>query len=115
MNATYPGTIRISARYGRKSWHSPGAYGGYQSAELDARLTATRTTTDTQARLQAVQAVQAYLLENAVVVPVYTPGWLWVYASSANLDGLTIAPFNRPQFNDVQLTVTSSVEADHLP
>ncbi|MEB3356507.1 MAG: ABC transporter substrate-binding protein [Synechococcales bacterium] len=92
-------------------WHSPGAYGGYQSPELDALLAATRTTTAPEARLQAVQAVQAYLLENAVVVPIYTPGWLWVYASSANLNGLTLAPFNRPQFNDVQLTQVVSVEA----
>ena len=83
-------------------WHSPGAYGGYQSPELDALLEDTRLIADPKERLISIRAVQAYLLQNAVVIPVYSPGWLWTYASRAQLDGFTIGPFNRPLFNDVR-------------
>lgn len=84
-------------------WHSPGAYSGYQTPELDAMLEKTRTIVDPEERLQAVNEVQEYLLEKAIMVPLYTPGWLWVYTSRAEVDGFKIGPFNRPLFNDVQL------------
>ena len=84
-------------------WHSPGAYNGYQSPELDALLNETRTTVDSDARLAAVQEAQEYLLENAVHVPLYTPGWLWIYTTRAEVDGFKIGPFDRPLFNDVKL------------
>ncbi|NEP17295.1 MAG: ABC transporter substrate-binding protein [Leptolyngbya sp. SIO4C1] len=85
-------------------WHSPGAYSGYQTPELDALLDETRTTVDPEARLAAVQDAQQYLLENAVHVPLYTPGWLWIYTARSNVDGFKIGPFNRPLFNDVRLS-----------
>lgn len=85
-------------------WHSPGAYSGYQTPELDTLLNATRTTVESDARLEAVQAAQQYLLENAVHVPLYTPGWLWVYTTRSEVDGFKIGPFNRPLFNDVRLS-----------
>lgn len=84
-------------------WHSPGAYSGYQSPELDALLDETRTTVDSDARLAAVQEAQQYLLENAVHVPLYTPGWLWIYTTRSEVDGFKIGPFDRPLFNDVKL------------
>jgi len=43
------------------------------------------------------------LLDNAVEVPVYTPGWLWMYAVTAKAPGFKVGPFNRPLFNDVKL------------
>jgi peptide/nickel transport system substrate-binding protein len=82
-------------------WHSPGAYGGYQSSELDRLLQDTRQTVDPELRVEKIRVVQTYLLEKAIVVPIYTPGWVWVYASKAELEGFKIGPFNRPQFNDV--------------
>lgn len=85
-------------------WHSPGAYSGYQTEELDAMLTKTRTIVDPEERLAAVQDVQKYLLENAVHVPLYTPGWLWIYTTRSEVEGLKIGPFNRPLFNDVRLS-----------
>ncbi len=85
-------------------WHSPGAYSGYQTPELDGLLNATRTTVDSDTQLEAVQAAQQYLLENAVHVPLYTPGWLWVYTTRSEVDGFKIGPFNRPLFNDVRLS-----------
>jgi peptide/nickel transport system substrate-binding protein len=84
-------------------WHSPGAYSGYQTPELDALLDETRTTVDPDARLAAVQEAQKYLLENAVHVPLYTPGWLWIYTTRSEVDGFVIGPFNRPLFNDIKL------------
>ncbi|MEB3213691.1 MAG: ABC transporter substrate-binding protein [Leptolyngbyaceae bacterium] len=84
-------------------WHSPGAYSGYQTEELDNLLDETRTTVDPEARLAAVQEAQQYLLENAVHVPLYTPGWLWIYTTRSEVDGFKIGPFNRPLFNDIKL------------
>jgi len=82
-------------------WHSPGAYEGYTDPELDELLEATRTTLDREEREAVVQDAFAHLLDNAVHVPVYTPGWLWMYAGSEDAAGFTIGPFNRPLFNDV--------------
>lgn len=80
-------------------WHSPGAYDGYNDPELDALLEKTRTTVDRDAREKVVQQVMKHLLENAVHVPVYTPGWLWMYATRAELQRFKVGPFNRPLFN----------------
>lgn len=84
-------------------WHSPGAYSGYQSKELDALLEKTRTTVDPQQRQVAVQNTMQYLLENAVHIPLYTPGSLWVYATQNQVQDFKIGTFNRPIFNDVKL------------
>lgn len=81
-------------------WHSPGAYAGYTTPELDKLLEATRTTIDTSKRTLAVKAVEKYLLQNAVEIPIYTPGWNWLYAAQTRLKGFTIGAFNRPLFND---------------
>lgn len=84
-------------------WHSPGAYSGYQTKELDALLEKTRTTVDPAQRKKAVDDVMAYLLKNAVHIPLYTPGSLWVYVTRNEVQGFKIGPFNRPVFNDVKL------------
>jgi peptide/nickel transport system substrate-binding protein len=84
-------------------WHSPGAYSGYQSDELDALLETTRTTVDPDERQAAVEEVMEYLLTNAVHIPLYTPGSLWVYATRQEVQGYKVGPFNRPVFNDVRL------------
>lgn len=81
-------------------WHSPGAYDGFHTPELDALLEKTRTTLDHDKRVAAVQDVEKYLMSHAVHVPVYTPGWLWLYATRADLEGFKLGPFNRVNFND---------------
>lgn len=83
-------------------WHTPGAYRGYTSPELDAMLEKTRVTTG-DARLAAVQDVMAYLLRNAIHVPLYTPGWEWVFAVRAEVEGFKVAPFVYPIFSDVRI------------
>lgn len=85
-------------------WASPGAYSGYQSPELDALLEKTRTTVNSDERLAAVKEAEKYLLENAVHVPLYTPGWLWIYTARDEVNGFKIGPFDRPLFNDVKLS-----------
>lgn len=84
-------------------WHSPGWMGGYHSDELDGLLKEMRSTTDSEERKEKVKAVQKYLLENAVMVPLYSPGWLSNYVTSEEVEGFKVAAFNRPVFNDVKL------------
>ncbi len=85
-------------------WHSPGAYSGYNTPELDAMLEETRTTIEQEARLEKVQAVIKHLMENAVHVGLYTPGWEWVFALRPEVEGLKIGPFLHPMFNDVTIS-----------
>jgi peptide/nickel transport system substrate-binding protein len=83
-------------------WHSPGAYSGFTSPELDAMLEKTRTEIEPEKRLAAVRDVIGYLLENAVQVPLYTPGWEWVFAVRPEVKGFKVGPFLHPMFNDVK-------------
>lgn len=84
-------------------WHSPGAYSGYNSPELDALLEETRTTIDPEARLEKVHAVIEYLMEKAVHVGLYTPGWEWVFAVRPEVEGFKVGPFLHPIFLDVSV------------
>ena len=84
-------------------WHSPGAYSGYQSPELDAMLEKTRTTIDPDERLKAVQDVVKHLMEQAVHVGLYTPGWEWVFAVRPEVSGFKVGAFLHPMFQDVKI------------
>lgn len=84
-------------------WHSPGAYSGYTSAELDAMLEKTRQTIEPEARRQAVNDVIAYLMEKAVHVGLYTPGWEWVFATRPEVEGFKVGTFLHPMFQDVKV------------
>ena len=79
-------------------WHSPGAYEGFHTPELDALLEKMRSTVDPDARKEVVHQAFKILLEEAGQVPIYTPGWAWLYAVSADTPGFKIGPFNRAQF-----------------
>ena len=84
-------------------WHSPGAYRGYTSPELDAMLERTRVLADPEERRAAVEEVMAYLLGNAIHVPLYTPGWEWIFAVRPEVEGFHVAPFVYPVFSDVRI------------
>jgi peptide/nickel transport system substrate-binding protein len=84
-------------------WHSPGAYRGFTSPELDGMLEKTRVLTDPKERLAAVHDVFRYLLENGIHIPLYTPGWEWVFAVRRPVEGFHVAPFVYPVFNDVKI------------
>ncbi|SHG61876.1 peptide/nickel transport system substrate-binding protein [Kaistia soli DSM 19436] len=85
-------------------WHSPGAYRGFTSPELDKMLDETRVLTEPEARKAKVQEVFKYLLENGIHIPLYTPGWEWVFAERPTVEGFHVAPFVYPVFNDVKIT-----------
>ena len=84
-------------------WHSPGAYKGYSTPELDALLEKSRSTADSTARLGLVHDIEKILLQEGVMVPVYSPGWNWIYAVRAEVKGFKVGPFKRPMFNDVTM------------
>lgn len=84
-------------------WHSPGAYSGFQTPELDALLEKTRTTIDQKERLGVIQEVVKVLMENAVHVGLYTPGWEWVFAVRPEVADFKVGAFLHPQFHDVKL------------
>lgn len=83
-------------------WHTPGAYRGYTSPELDQMLEKTRVLSDPAQRKAAVEDVMAYLLDHSIHVPLYTPGWEWVFAARPEVQGFKVAPFVYPIFNDVK-------------
>ena len=66
-------------------------------------LEETRVLTDQDERRKAVEDVMAYLLEKAIHVPLYTPGWEWVFAVRPEVEGFEVAPFVYPIFNDVKI------------
>jgi peptide/nickel transport system substrate-binding protein len=84
-------------------WHSPGAYSGYNSPELDAKLELTRQLTDEEERLAAVQDVIQYLMEKAIHVGLYTPGWEWIFAVRPEVEGFKVGAFLHPMFQDVRI------------
>jgi peptide/nickel transport system substrate-binding protein len=84
-------------------WHSPGAYRGFTSPELDEMLEKTRVLSIPAEREAAVRDVMAYLLKNAIHVPLYTPGWEWVFAVRQEVKGFKVAPFVYPIFTDVKI------------
>jgi len=83
-------------------WHSPGAYEGFHTPELDKVLEATRTTVDPVEREKVVKEAFRILLEEAGQVPIYNPGWLWLFAVSADTPGFKIGPINRAQFSAME-------------
>ena len=84
-------------------WHSPGAYRGFTSPTLDKMLEQTRVLTDPAARLAKVHEVIAYLMDHAIDLGLYTPGWEWVFAVRPQVSGFHVAPFVYPIFNDVRI------------
>jgi len=44
----------------------------------------------------------AYLLDHGIHIPLYTPGWEWVFAVRPDVQGFHVAPFVYPIFNDVK-------------
>ena len=84
-------------------WHTPGAYRGYTTPELDKLLEETRVLSDPTDRIAVVQEVFKHLLENGVHIPLYTPGWEWVFAVRPEVKGFMVAPFVYPIFSDVKL------------
>lgn len=88
-------------------WGSPGFLDGFHNTQLDALLREMQGTTRPIERSAKITAVQQYLFNNAVMIPLYSPGWLSHYVSK-NISGLQVGVFNRIFLNDVQVLPTQS-------
>lgn len=84
-------------------FHSPGWVGGYSDPELDEMLEEQRQMTDREERIAKIDEVQQFILEQAAMVPLYSPGWNWLLAAQSSVQGFQFAPFNRALLYDVHL------------
>jgi peptide/nickel transport system substrate-binding protein len=84
-------------------FHSPGWVEGFSSPELDTMLEDQRTITDRDERLAKIDEIQQYILENAAMVPLFSPGWNWILVSPTSVQGFQFAPFNRALLYDVSI------------
>jgi peptide/nickel transport system substrate-binding protein len=84
-------------------FHSPGWVNGYSDPELDTMLEEQRQITDRDERLAKIDEIQRFVLEQGGMVPLYSPGWNWILASPASVQGFQFAPFNRALLYDVSI------------
>ena len=84
-------------------FHSPGWVEGFSSPELDVMLEEQRRITDPEERLVKIDEIQRYILENAAMVPLFSPGWNWILAAQGNVKGFQLAPFNVALLYDVSM------------
>lgn len=87
------GDVFASASQMTRDWHSDG-YGTFPSGhfwdepELDAMLVAAESETDTATRTEMYREIQHYIMENALMVPIFE---LYFYAAHANgLQGFVV-------------------------
>ena len=85
-------------------FHSPGWVDGFSDPDLDAMLQDQRELTDREERSKKIDEIQQYILENAAMVPLYSPGWNWILASPVSVQGFQFAPFNRALLYDVSIS-----------
>lgn len=84
-------------------FHSPGWVDGFSNPDLDAMLEEQREMTDRGARLEKINEIQQYLLEQGAMVPLFSPGWNWILASPISVQGFQFAPFNRALLYNVSI------------
>ena len=84
-------------------WQRPGyANQGIEDPILDQMLREQRTLSG-DARVQKLKDIQKFLLVNAYEIPTYSPGWFWLSASRANVEGFFQIQVAMPIFNDVKI------------
>ncbi|MDQ0467023.1 ABC transporter substrate-binding protein [Labrys wisconsinensis] len=81
-------------------WKRPGFVNMGVNAELDAMLDEQRRLSG-DARAEKLHAIDKYLLENTYAVPLVSPGWGWLMASSAKVEGFQLGYMVSMLFNDV--------------
>ena len=54
-----------------------------------------------EARIAKLHEVQKFLLEGGYEIPLFSPGWFWLSASKANVEGFFQVQVAMPVFNDV--------------
>lgn len=81
-------------------WKRPGFVNMGLNAEVDAMLEEQRKLSG-DARAAKIHEVETYLMENAYAVPLLSPGWGWLMASHAKVDGFKMGFMVSLLFNDV--------------
>ena len=82
-------------------WGMPGAQGaGIDVPEFQQMLVDQRALTG-EARIAKLHEVQKFLLEGGYEIPLFSPGWFWLSASKANVEGFFQVQVAMPVFNDV--------------
>jgi len=92
----------VDSDYMTVMWQQPGFVNMGVNAELDAMLAEQRLLTG-DARVAKLQEVQQYLLENIYAVPLVSPGWNWLWASTDKVDGFKTGFVASIIFNDVKI------------
>jgi peptide/nickel transport system substrate-binding protein len=82
-------------------WHRPGFCNMGLNAEMDKMLEEQRTLIGDQ-RKQKLDEISKYLLTKAYAIPLVSPGWNWLLASPANVEGFKIGYVSALILNDVQ-------------
>ncbi len=92
----------VDSDYMTVMWQQPGFVNMGVGAELDTMLADQRMLTG-DARVAKLQEVQQYLLENTYAVPLVSPGWNWLWASTDKVDGFRTGFVASIIFNDVKI------------
>lgn len=91
----------VDSDYMTVMWQQPGFVNMGVGAELDTMLADQRMLTG-EARVAKLQEVQKYLLENTYAVPLVSPGWNWLWASTDKIEGFKTGFVASLIFNDVK-------------
>ncbi|NHT75631.1 peptide/nickel transport system substrate-binding protein [Rhizobium sp. PP-F2F-G38] len=81
-------------------WKQPGFVNMGLNADVDAMLEEQRKLSG-DARAAKIHEIQKYLMENAYAIPLLSPGWGWLMASTSKVDGFTMGFSASLIFNDV--------------
>lgn len=81
-------------------WKRPGFVNMGLNADLDAMLEQQRTLSG-DARAAKIHEIEKYLMGNAYAIPLLSPGWGWLMASSSKIDGFKMGFMVSLLFNDV--------------
>lgn len=92
----------VDSDYMTVMWQRPGFVNMGVGEELDTMLAEQRMLTG-EARVAKLQDVQQYLLENTYAVPLVSPGWNWLWASTDKVDGFKTGFVASIIFNDVTI------------
>ncbi|OLP57077.1 ABC transporter [Rhizobium rhizosphaerae] len=84
-------------------WKRPGFVNMGINAQLDGMLDEQRKLSG-DARATKIHDIEKYLMENAYAVPLLSPGWGWLMASGANVEGFKMGFMVSLLFNDVTVT-----------
>ncbi|WP_102959644.1 ABC transporter substrate-binding protein [Mangrovicella endophytica] len=81
-------------------WKRPGFVNMGLNEQVDAMVDEQRRLSG-EARAAKIHEIEKYLLENAYTVPLVSPGWGWLMASTAKVDGFKLGFMVSLLFNDV--------------